>query len=169
MSIFYPSLLKNRITDITPGDLRSLGVAGLLLDVDNTLTEFHSQELAPEVAQWLLTMGEAGFSMTIVSNGLPRRVRPFAEKLGLRSIAFACKPSPLGFWRGARRLRLPLSRCVAIGDQTFTDVLGAKLARVKVIQLLPRQIETGHPTILLKRRLERGILDRYRRRKEKTI
>ena len=166
MSIFYPCLLKNRITDITPDDLHALGVRGLLLDVDNTLTEFHSQELSPEVAAWLREMETAGFGMTIVSNGLPKRVRPFAEKLGLRSIAFACKPSPLGFWRGARRLRLPLSQCAAIGDQTFTDVLGAKLARVKIIQLLPRQLEAGHPTILLKRRLERGILNRYRRRKE---
>ena len=163
MSIFYPTLLRNRITDITPEDLRALGVTGLLLDVDNTLTTHGSQELPPEVDRWLKSVAAKGFLPTVVSNALPKRVAPFARKIGLRYIAFACKPLPIGFLRAAKRLGLPKSCCAVIGDQAFTDILGARLC----IQVLPIRLEEHKPLMRLKRRLERGILARYRRKREK--
>ena len=82
MPLFYPTVRKHRITDITADDLRALGVRGLLLDVDNTLTRYKSQELDPAVAAWLQRMQQQGIALTVVSNGLPRRVRPFAQKIG---------------------------------------------------------------------------------------
>lgn len=128
MSLFYPTILRKRVTSITAEDLRALGVRGLLLDVDNTLTTHGSQALDPAVLAWLQAMEAAGFTPTVVSNALRKRVEPFAGKLGLRFIAFACKPLPIGFLRAAKRLGLPRGQCVVIGDQTFTDVLGARLA-----------------------------------------
>lgn len=167
MSIFYPTLLRNRITDITPEDLRALGVTGLLLDVDNTLTTHGSQELPPEVDRWLKSVAAKGFLPTVVSNALPKRVDPFARKIGLRYIAFACKPLPVGFLRAAKRLGLPKSCCAVIGDQAFTDILGARLCGIPCIQVLPIRLEEHKPLMRLKRRLERGILARYRRKREK--
>lgn len=167
MSIFYPTLLRNRITDITPDDLHALGVTGLLLDVDNTLTTHGSQALSPEVDRWLKSVAAKGFLPTVVSNALPSRVEPFARKIGLRYIAFACKPLPIGFLRAAKRLGLPKTKCVVIGDQTFTDILGARLCGIPCIQLLPIQLEEHKPLMQFKRRLERGILSRYRRKRER--
>lgn len=161
MPLFTPDMLKNRITDITMDDLRLLGVRGLLLDVDNTLTTHGSQELDPAVQRWLEDMVAQGVRLTVVSNGLPKRVEPFARRIGLRHISFACKPFPLGFWRGARRLGLPLRECAAVGDQTFTDIVGSRLAGVRSIQLLPIQLE-HQPTLRFKRMLEKRILRRYR-------
>lgn len=164
MSIFYPHLLRERITRVTAEDLRALGVEGILLDVDNTLTKFHSQELSEEVAAWLTAMQAEGFRMTVVSNGFKHRVLPFANKIGLNAVSLSCKPSPIGFWRGARRLGLPRKKCVAIGDQLFTDVLGSKLAGVKMLLVMPIELETGRPTILFRRRLEKGIVRRFRQK-----
>lgn len=169
MSLFYPTRMKNRITDVTAEELHAMGVKGILLDVDNTLTRFHSQELSEEVAAWLDRMREEGFLLTVVSNGMPKRVRPFAEKIGLRYIALSCKPSPLGFWRGAHRLGLRLRDCVAIGDQVFTDVVGANLARVRIIQLMPIELEVNRPTIMFKRKLEKGIVRRYREKQGERV
>ena len=101
MSIFYPAMLRERIQYVTPDDLRSLGVEGILLDVDNTLTKFHSQELSDEVANWLKMMQDEGFKMTVVSNGFAKRVLPFTNKIGLDAVSLSCKPSPIGF--GAAR------------------------------------------------------------------
>ncbi len=162
MSIFYPTLLRERIQLVTPDDLRSLGVEGILLDVDNTLTKFHSQELSDDVANWLAMMQQEGFKLTVVSNGFAKRVLPFTNKIGLDAVSLACKPSPIGFWRGAKRLGLPLKKCIAIGDQVFTDVLGSKLAGVKMLLLMPIELETNRPTIMLKRHFEKGILRRFR-------
>jgi len=162
MSIFYPALLRQRVQDVTVDDLRSLGVEGILLDVDNTLTKFHSQELSDEVKDWIQNMQDAGFKMTVVSNGFAKRVLPFTEKIGLDAVFLSCKPSPIGFWRGAKRLGLPRKKCVAIGDQIFTDVLGSKLAGVKMLLLMPIELEHGQPTILFRRQFEKGIVRRFR-------
>lgn len=164
--LLYPDRLRPGITAITAADLHALGVRGLLLDVDNTLTKHGSQYLDPAVAAWLKDMQAQGIALTIVSNGWPRRVRPFATQVGLRSISFACKPSPLGFWRGARRLGLRRRQCAAVGDQVFTDIIGAHLAGVRSIQVLPIEPEPG-PLLRFKRWLEGHILRRYQRRQDK--
>ena len=117
-------MLRNRITDVTLDDLRRLGVKGLLLDVDNTLALHGSQELDPAVEHWLRRMQEAGVRLTVVSNALPRRVAPFAERIGLRHVAFSLQAPALRLLARAHRLALPLRECAIVGDQTFTDVLG---------------------------------------------
>ena len=86
LALFYPTIYRRRITDITLDDLEKLGVRGLLLDVDNTLTAHGSQHLSPEVRDWLRDMQQAGIGLTVVSNALPSRVGPFAEKIGLRCV-----------------------------------------------------------------------------------
>ena len=166
LSPFFPSILKDKITDITLRDLELLGVRGLLLDVDNTLTAPKSQHLEPEVEAWLSEMKSAGIELTIVSNALPRRVIPFANKLGLRCIAFSCKPSPIGFIRGARRIKLKRKQCAAVGDQTFTDILGSKLAGVRSIQVIPMAVEHQF-TLKLKRRFEKIILNSFRKKQSR--
>lgn len=118
------------------------------------------------MAAWLKDMQAQGIALTIVSNGWPRRVRPFATRVELRSISFACKPSPFGFWRGARRLGLRRRQCAAVGDQVFTDIIGAHLAGVRSIQVLPIEPEPG-PLLRFKRWLEGHILRRYQRRQDK--
>ena len=161
MSIFYPALLRERIQNVTPDDLRSLGVKGILLDVDNTLTRYHSRDLSAEVTAWLKTMQDEGFSLLVVSNGFAKRILPFTERIGLSAVPLSCKPSPVGFWRGAKRLGLSPRQCVAIGDQIFTDVLGAKCAGVKTVLLTPIELEHDRPDILFRRRFEVGIRRRF--------
>ena len=160
MPLLYPDLLKNRITEITLSDLQKLGVHGLLLDVDNTLTTHRSQFLDPKVSKWLDSMKRQGIQLTVVSNAMSGRVRPFAGRIGLRFISFACKPFPFGFIRGAHRLGIPRKECAAVGDQTFTDVIGARLAGVRIIQLIPIQPEHQY-SLRFKRKLEKHILKWY--------
>ena len=122
--LFHPFLLKKNITEITVEELQKMGVVGLLLDVDNTLTAHDSQELSPAVADWLKTVSDAGMQPLIVSNGKKKRVQPFAKKLGLPFTASAAKPLPFGFLRAARSLGLKRRQCAVIGDQICTDVFG---------------------------------------------
>ena len=166
MPLLYPELLRNRITDITLEDLRALGVKGLLLDVDNTLALHGSQVLDPAVEDWLQKMRKAGIRLTVVSNALPRRVAPFAGRIGLRHVAFSCKPFPLAYWRGARRLALPLRECAIVGDQTFTDILGGNISGVHTIRLIPIQKE-NNAVARFKRRLEDHVLKRYREKQQR--
>ena len=160
--LITPEYVFKDVTHITPEWLAAKGITALVLDIDNTLTADRSQELPEEVAVWLDTMRRAGVRLTIVSNGAEKRVRPFAQRIGLRCISFSCKPAPFGFWRAARRLGLPLNQCAAVGDQVFTDILGAHAAGVKSIQVMPIELETGKPLMQLKRRIEKRIIAKHK-------
>ena len=81
--LITPEYVFKDVTHITPEWLAEKGITALVLDIDNTLTADRSQELPEEVAVWLDTMRKAGVRLTIVSNGAEKRVRPFAQKLGL--------------------------------------------------------------------------------------
>ncbi len=168
MSLFYPTVYRRRITDITVEELKRLGVVGVLLDVDNTLTTHDNPELTPEVAAWLDTVIAAGLRPTVVSNNKAERVRPFAERIGLPYQAKAAKPRPRGYKAAAASLGLPPAQCVVIGDQIFTDILGANLAGMPSFLLEPIEPEVEQKFIVFKRRLERLLLrcPRQKRRKK---
>ena len=169
MGLFTPTMLKNRIYEITADELQQCGVAALLLDVDNTLTTHDAPDLTAEVRAWLADMQAAGFSLIIVSNNRAERVAPFAEKIGLPYYAHARKPLPFGFRAAAKQAEIHRKKCVVIGDQLFTDMLGANLAGIPSILLEPIQPETQQKFIMFKRKIEKPMLNsrRQRRRRER--
>ena len=162
MPLFYPTIYRRHITDITAADLNAMGIRGLLLDVDNTLTTYGSQELSPEITAWLEEIKAAGFELTVVSNAWEWRVAPFARKIGLHHSSLSCKPSPFGFWRGARRMGLKSRECIAVGDQIFTDILGANLGGVRSVLLDPIRTDNEKPFLRFRRIWERPIRRRLR-------
>ena len=168
MALLYPTNYRRRITDVTVEDLHRLGVRGILLDIDNTLTTHDNPVLDERVAAWIDTMRQAGFSLTVVSNNRNERVRPFAQAIGLAYQARAAKPLPHGYRAAAKTMGLPVCQCVAVGDQIFTDILGANLAGMKSILLEPIEPEIEQKFIVFKRRFERVLLGtrRAKRRRE---
>ena len=49
---------------------------------------------------------QAGVKLTIVSNGAEKRVRPFAEKLGLAYLYRSAKPLPFALGVARRRMQV---------------------------------------------------------------
>ncbi|MDL2216033.1 YqeG family HAD IIIA-type phosphatase [Ruminococcaceae bacterium OttesenSCG-928-N02] len=160
MSLFKPACVFSNITKITPEYLRAQGIKALVLDIDNTLTAHGSQQLAPDIAAWLQTMRDEGFALTVSSNNVKKRVQPFAQRIGLAFVAFSCKPLPFGLARARRRLGSTKRETALVGDQLFTDVLGARLYGIVPLLVEPMYEDTK-PTIRLKRALESPLLSRY--------
>ena len=148
MPLFFPTLYRRRITDVTAEDLRRLGAKAVLLDVDNTLTTHDAPDLTDEVKAWLAQRQADGFTLLIVSNNSADRVAPFSEKIGLSYYAHARKPLPFGFRAAAKQAGVCRKECVVIGDQLFTDMLGANLAGIPSILLEPIQFETQQKFIV---------------------
>lgn len=167
MALFYPTLYRRRITDVTAEDLHRLGVRGVLLDVDNTLTTHDAPDLTEDVKNWLAAMGEQGFALVVVSNNSPERVAPFAAKLGLPYAANARKPLPVGYRAASAEINVPLKECVAIGDQIFTDVMGANLAGIPSVLLEPIQPEVDQKFIAFKRKIERPMLNTHKQKERR--
>lgn len=155
-----PEYVFKDITRITPEFLAQKGVTALVLDIDNTLTDDGSQELSAEVAAWLAAMKRAGVRMTIVSNGTPRRVRPFAEKLGLLYVCWAAKPLTFGLRVARRRLAVPKNRMAMVGDQLYADRMAAALYGIPAFMVVPRGGDRG-AQVRLKRKFERRHWQEY--------
>ena len=167
MAFFSPTYYRRRITDITPSWLTAQGVKGILLDIDNTLTTHDNPALSPEIAAWLDAVRSLGIPMTVVSNNREDRVRPFAEKIGLGYEAHAGKPLARGYKAAVAKLGILPEECLAIGDQIFTDIVGANLARIPCVLLEPIEPEVEQKFIVFKRFWERLLLASPKRRKKK--
>lgn len=165
MKFFQPTALRERVTDISPDLLKSLGVKALLLDVDNTLATYTSHTPSQGSLEWVRAMEDAGFRMMIISNNFKERVSSFGAMFGLGTLSFAIKPLPVGYLRAARRLRVRCRECAVIGDQIFTDIIGANLCRMKSILLSPIEPEEGF-TFKARRFLERGLRKKFQTRKD---
>ena len=161
--ILTPEYVFRRIESITPEFLAQHGITALVLDVDNTLTADGTQVLDDSVRQWLDTMRAAGVSLTIVSNNTDKRVRPFAQRVGLAYVPLACKPFSLGLRVARRRLGVAKSQMAMVGDQIFTDRLAAGLYGIPCLFLLPRTPHDKNRVVRLKRKFEPCWLNKFYR------
>lgn len=157
--LFRTTIALRSVCDITPGILEELGVKGLLLDIDNTLTTHDNPVPAPGVEAWITRMQAAEIRLCLVSNNHPPRVAPFAQRLGLDFVCEGKKPLTKGYQEGTKKMGLKRKEMAAVGDQIFTDVLGANLFRVPCIFVFPMEMETTR-FFKIKRKLELPFLPR---------
>ncbi len=166
MALFLPYRDYHRILDITKEDFEKMGIRGLILDVDNTLTTHDNPVPLENVTDWLSEMQKSGIKMMIVSNNHGERVEPFAKMLGLDFVSEGKKPLSDGFKRAINLMGLSKEQVAVIGDQIFTDILGANLFRIKSILVTP--IEPEKKGFLhFKRIMEKPILQHYNKIKSK--
>jgi HAD superfamily phosphatase (TIGR01668 family) len=159
---YQPYARAAKVQDISMAQLHALKVCAVMLDLDDTLLPTGGSSIAPEVVAWVRQLQAAGLSVLLLSNGTLERVRRSAAQLGVDSIALAGKPAAVAFWRGLRRLQCPAEQVVMIGDQLFTDVIGANLMNIKSILVDPLSDglwHTKHLRYLETRILETRILE----------
>jgi HAD superfamily phosphatase (TIGR01668 family) len=160
MKIFEPDYIFKSIVDITPEFLKNLGIKNVFLDLDNTLSLHGSQTPAPGVLPWIKNMKSRGLKLVLVSNNNKKRVEPFANLIDLPFVSMALKPLPVGFSYGRRKIGGTKKDTAVIGDQIYTDVLGAHLAGMIAILVLPIKKEEGL-CFRIRRRGEKKYISAY--------
>lgn len=161
--LFYPDEYADGVFDVDYDKLYALGYRGLIFDIDNTLVP-HGKPATPEVVEFFAGLKSKGFRTLVLSDNSKERVEPFAENIGALYVNSAKKPRPGAFLRAVGLLGLPKDRIVYIGDQIFTDILGANLSGLDCI--LVKYIGYDLPGYKGKRRAaEEVILKRYKKSK----
>ena len=158
--LLKPDIKLERVTDISVSLLKRNLIKSLILDVDNTLSTHHGQVLTQGLSEWILEMESNGINLMILSNSKEKRVKPFAEKIGLNFISLACKPLPFGYLGAIKALGTKRRNTAIVGDQIFTDVIGGNAVGVKTILLTPIKLESGW-SFKLRRKLENLIFKIY--------
>ena len=128
---FLPRLMTGKTTDVTADLLRQHGIRLLMLDFDNTIVPYTTTVPTPEMEQWLSRMNALeDIQLCIVSNSHNDRVPKFCRERGIAVITHAKKPFPKGINECLKKYDIPASQAALIGDQIFTDTLGANNAGV---------------------------------------
>lgn len=129
-----PKLMTDALTDITPELLRQRKIRLLMLDFDNTIVPYTTCVPTPEMAAWLNSMNELeDIRLCVVSNSHNDRVPKFCREYGLDCITHAKKPFSKGIRECLEKYGLPGSEAALVGDQIYTDTLGANGAGVTSI------------------------------------
>ena len=133
------------IYDIDPGALARRGITLLLADLDNTLARYHQREPDERVRAWKETLEDYRISLFLLSNSRkPGRAARFAQELGIPYLGRAGKPGKAGFFRAMEQMGASPAATAMVGDQIFTDILGAR--RSGVLALLVEPVElAGNP------------------------
>lgn len=162
MALFKPKMRIDKMIDITPEMMNSVGIKALLLDIDNTMTTHDNPVPADGVEEWIARMKSLGFILMVVSNNNGERVRKFSELLGLEFEDSARKPLPTGFRRACNRLGIKPKEAAVVGDQLFTDMLGGNLLGAYTVLTEPYELESMR-FFKVKRACERFIMKFWRK------
>jgi HAD superfamily phosphatase (TIGR01668 family) len=134
---WWPTFYAPRVAEIDLEKLTADGFSGVIIDLDNTLVGY--RQLVPDDrdAHWIVAARERGLQVVMVTNNATPWAVTVAQNLGIPCIANARKPLPSGFSRALAVLQLPRDAVVVVGDQLFTDILGAKLFGLAAILVEP--------------------------------
>jgi len=146
--------------------LSKIGIKGIILDIDNTLEPYEHANPGEHVIAWLNSLKECGIKAAIVSNNGKERVELFNKEIGLPAYYKAKKPFKKNLLRAMSDMETKPQETILMGDQVFTDVWAAHNAGIKAI-LVPPIKDKRDVFTRFKRLLERPIIKKYEKRKNK--
>lgn len=150
MRFIKPDAYYVSMTDIDPEALREAGYRAVLLDLDNTVLPRASACLSAEVIAWFEALKATGLKAALVSNTAGARAYDAAHVLGVPLVRNALKPFSRGYVAACAALGVACHDAVMIGDQSYTDVLGAHRVGMDAILVVPQNATDPLHTYLLR-------------------
>ena len=167
LHLLYPEAEAGSAYEIDYEKEWERGIRGVVFDVDNTLVP-HGAPADKRAAALFEQLRALGLATCLISNNSRERVAPFAKAVGTQYVSKAGKPASSGYKKAMELMKTDEKTTLFVGDQLFTDILGAN--RAGMHSCLVRPI---HPReeiqIVFKRFLERPVLFFYHRKKEKQL
>ena len=145
--------------------LLSIGIKGVILDIDNTLEPYENPVPGERVLCWLDSLDKAGIKTAIVSNNGRERVELFNKELRMPAYYKAAKPFKKNILRALSDIGVSTDNAIMLGDQVFTDVLAAHNAGIRAI-LVPPIRDKQDILTRFKRLLERTIIKKLKAKKQ---
>ena len=133
--------------------------------MDNTIIDL-SKNIPEGTKEWVDSLKKHGIKFCIVSNSIHKdKVIKIANELGIDVfILFAKKPLKSGFKKAMKILNIKPCNIAAVGDQIFTDVIGAN--RCGMYSILVKPIDRKDILITkIKRPIENYIINKYLKKK----
>lgn len=167
--IFFPDEYVDSAYEIDYEMLYKKGIRAVIYDIDNTLVP-HGAKADERSVKHFDKMRQIGYRCMLLSNNKEPRVKMFYDDVHVPYIYDAGKPAAKNYIRAMEEMGVTREETIFVGDQLFTDILGAKRCGIKTYLVKPI-----HPKeeiqIVFKRKLEKIVLYFYdkKRKKEEKI
>lgn len=157
---YYPYEYVESVFSIDYKKLYDKGFRGIIFDIDNTLVP-HGADSTDKVDKLFIEIRNLGFKTLLLSNNNEKRVKRFIKNIDTLYIFDAEKPDTLNYKEALKMLNLSKEKVIMIGDQIFTDILGANKSGIPsiLVKFIGYYTETK---IGIKRNLEKIILKIYK-------
>ena len=161
LKFLFPKLFVDGIDKIDIDKLKEMGIKGIAFDIDNTLVPNRGNVLSERIESWLKKAELSGIKCYLMSNNTKRRVAEIGELLNMEGICWSMKPLKRSYLKVAKILGLRPSEMCVVGDQLFTDILGANYAGMYSILVTPLSGKEGI-TVRFKRHIEKIVMKGYK-------
>ena len=155
----FPSEYYDSTYSINFEKYYDLGYKGIIFDIDNTLVP-HDEMHDDRSRKLFKRLKDIGYKICFVSNNDEPRVKEFNDEVGGFYVYKAGKPKISGYVEAMKKMGTRHETTLFVGDQLFTDILGANRARLHSILVKPVTKEK-YFHIVLKRILEFPIKKLY--------
>lgn len=156
---YYPYEYCESVFSIDYTKLYNKGYRGLIFDIDNTLVH-HGDDSTEEIDNLFRTIQSTGFKTLLLTNNEEKRVKRFITNIDTLYICDADKPAVGNYVKAVEMMGVKKEEAICIGDQVFTDILGAN--RSGIASILVEFIRLKEEKKIGKRRyLEKMILAFY--------
>ena len=166
--LFKTDIRKQTVWDISVDELKDMGVEAVTVDADNTTSYDGTTEPLPFSLDWINEVKAAGIRVVLLSNASTERASVLAKQYDIPVVGMGLKPLPIGYLRAALKLRLPPSKICMVGDQLFTDILGANIVGFKSIYVYPYKPETRSVVSFKIKRIAEKLIFAYQDKKYGT-
>ena len=158
-----PKVITDRLTDLTPELLHSLGIRLLMMDFDNTIVPYTTNVPTEQMDAWLRQMAAAEIPVCVVSNSRKDRVKNFCAGYGIPCFTKAMKPFTRGIRECLAHYGIAPKDAALVGDQIYTDTLGGNAAGVTTI--LVRSLNNHNFWLKARHVLEKPFIYAARKRR----
>ena len=159
--LFYPDEYYISAYAIPYEELYEKGFRGIIYDIDNTLVP-HGAPADERSIALFERLKIIGYDCVLLSNNKQPRVDMFNKDVNVHTISKAGKPKKTGYLKACEMMGTTTDTTLFIGDQIFTDVLGAR--RTGIHSIMVKYMDPKEELqIVLKRKLEKLILFSYLR------
>lgn len=161
---FIPYAHAQNIFEIDLSFYKKNKIKHIFVDLDNTLDSYKSKIPSKRTIDFYNTLVQNGISLTIVSNNVQKRVKEYAEALGVKYFCSIRKPFYKRICNAITKLGYNKDDIVMIGDQIFTDVACGNGAKIKTI-LVEKLVKEDQLTTRINRIFDKPYRKKLERKK----
>ncbi|MCL1803167.1 MAG: YqeG family HAD IIIA-type phosphatase [Eubacteriaceae bacterium] len=159
LKALFPYEYVESVFAIDYSKLYCLGYRGVIFDIDNTLVH-HGEGSTKEIDELFKAIHSIGLKTILLSNNDEGRIKMFLKNIDSLYICDAKKPGIANYLKAVEMIGIQKEQAVYIGDQIFTDILGANISGLDNILVKYMRYES-ETRIGIRRNAEKIVLKLY--------